>query len=49
MAGNYLKYAAYEATFGKKTAADLPVDQHKVVAMCAPRFFFISLGIIDKG
>src|SRR5207253_7063390 len=26
MAGNYLKYAADEGKFGKKTAADLPVD-----------------------
>jgi hypothetical protein len=45
MAGNYLKYAADEATFGKKTAADLPVDQHQLVALCAPRLCFISNGV----
>jgi hypothetical protein len=38
MAGNYLKYA------GPLTAKDLPVDAHELVAMCAPRPVFISVG-----
>jgi hypothetical protein len=49
MCGNYLKYAADEASFGKRTAADLPVDQHELIALCAPRLCFISYGIIAKG
>jgi hypothetical protein len=49
MCGNYLKYAADEATGGKKTAADLPVDQHELIALCAPRLCLISYGIPEKG
>lgn len=38
MCGNYLKYA------GPKTPDDLPVDAHELVALCAPRPVFVSVG-----
>jgi hypothetical protein len=49
MAGNYMKYGASKASFGTKTGCDLPVDSHELIAMCAPRFTFISYGIPEKG
>lgn len=49
MAGNFLKYGASEATFGAKTAGDIPVDAHQLIAMCAPRPCFISYGTIEGG
>jgi hypothetical protein len=45
MCGNFLKYGAADAAFGKKTVADLPVDQHMLIALCAPRPCFISMGV----
>lgn len=49
LAGNFLKYGAEEAVFGSKSAGDLPVDAHQLLALCAPRLTFISYGIPEKG
>jgi hypothetical protein len=44
MAGNFLKYGA-----DGKTANDIPVDSHELIALCAPRLTFISYGVPEKG
>jgi hypothetical protein len=49
MAGNFMKYGASDAVFGPKTAADLPVDAHELIALCAPRLTFISYGVPAQG
>jgi hypothetical protein len=49
MAGNYLRYGASKSSFGARTGCDLPVDSHELLALCAPRFAFVSYGIPEKG
>ena len=44
VAGNFLKYAASNATFGAKTWNDIPVDAGELIALCAPRMVFVSHG-----
>lgn len=52
MCGNFLKYGAKEFTDASKkemNAADLPVDSHELIALCAPRPCFISYGTEANG
>src|SRR5579871_592926 len=46
MAGNFIKYGSSDP---QKTAADLPVDSHELIALCAPRPCFISYGSVEHG
>jgi hypothetical protein len=49
MAGNFMKYGAEDATSGRRTANDLPIDAHELIALCAPRLTFISYGLPASG
>lgn len=49
MAGNYLRYGTESSTFGKKNGCDLSIDSHELIALCAPRYCFVSYGIPEKG
>jgi lysophospholipase L1-like esterase len=49
MAGNFMKYGADKAESGSKTTADLPIDAHELIALCAPRPCFISYGTVEGG
>ena len=49
MAGNFLKYGAADATFGARTADDIPVDAGELIALCAPRLVFVSYGSPQGG
>ena len=49
MAGNFIKYGADASSFGRKTADDIPVDAHELLALCAPRLTFVSYGIPERG
>ena len=49
MAGNYIKYGSSEGKYGNMNAGMLPVDSHELIALCAPRFTFISYGVPEQG
>jgi hypothetical protein len=49
MAGNFMRYATAEASFGSMNPGQLPVDSNELIALCAPRLTFISYGIPAKG
>ena len=49
MAGNFLKYGTDTGRSGRKTANDLPVESHELLALVAPRLAFVSYGVPEQG
>jgi hypothetical protein len=49
MAGNFLKYGTEQGRLGRKTANDLPVESHQLLALVAPRLAFVSYGVPEQG
>jgi hypothetical protein len=49
MAGNFLKYGTENGRLGRRTAGDLPVDSHELLALVAPRLAFVSYGVPEQG
>ncbi|VXC80547.1 Acetyl xylan esterase [Sphingomonas sp. 8AM] len=49
MAGNFLKYGTERGRLGRKTANDLPIESHELLALVAPRLAFVSYGVPEQG
>ncbi len=49
MAGNFLKYGTERGRLGRRTAEDLPVESHELLALVTPRLAFVSYGIPEQG
>lgn len=49
MAGNFLQYGTERGRLGRRTAGDLPVESHQLLALVAPRLAFVSYGVPERG